>query len=155
MFLCIGPYSKTTSLCPILGKTHAEMFNDSCPSSLDRPEGKKLKISFIGISPYIIYDPVGGSDFDFIRILAQKYKFTPKFIPEKSYDPVKVNGTTYGMFHRVRYTWLLSSLTHTTTSFHLSRYQTKKVRWALGNQVFHIIETNWLTFCQTCTSMNL
>ena len=90
------------------------MYDDSCPSSLDSPEGKKLKISFIGISPYITYNPVGGSDFDWIRILAKKFKFTPRFIPEKSYDPVKVNGTTFGMFHRVRYLYMayIHSNTH-------------------------------------------
>ena len=102
----IGSCMKTTSLCPTLGKTHAVMFKGSCPLSLENPQGKELKVSFIGTSPYIIYRPVGigGSEVDLMRIFAQKFKFTPKFIPEKSFNPVQANGTTYGMFHRVRCT---------------------------------------------------
>ena len=94
----------TTSLCPTLGKAHAQVFEGSCPSSLESPQGKELKISFIGETPYIIPEPLGGSEIDLTQILAQKFKFRPKFIPERSFDPVEANGTIYGMFHRVRST---------------------------------------------------
>ena len=101
----------TTSLCPTLGKTHAEVFNGSCPLSLESPQGKELKVSFIGTSPYITFNrsllasrAFGGSEVDLIHIFAQKFKFTPKFIPERSFDPVQVRGKTYGMFHQVRCT---------------------------------------------------
>lgn len=63
-----------------------------------------MKISFIGESPYIVPNPLGGSEIDLTQIFAQKFKFIPKFIPEKSFDPVKANGTFHGMFHRVRST---------------------------------------------------
>ena len=92
----------TTSLCPVLGKPYAEIMKGSCPLNLENPKGKELKISFIGVSPYITYNPLGGSEVNLMKILAQHFKFSPKFIPEKSFDIVQTNGTAYGMFHRVR-----------------------------------------------------
>ena len=123
----------TTALCPILGKTHAEMFKDSCPLSLKNPEGKELKISFIGTSPYIIYDPLGGSEVDLIRIFAKKFKFTPKFIPEKSFDIVQANGKTHGMFHRVRCT-RHTSLTKIHNFFH--KVSIKESEMGIGQSSF-------------------
>ena len=38
----------TTSLCPVLGKTHAQTYNGLCPDHFQKPHGKELKISFIG-----------------------------------------------------------------------------------------------------------
>ena len=91
-----------TSLCPTLGKKNAEPYNGKCPKHLQSTNGKELKISFIGTKPYIFYNPVGGSDFLVVKILAKKFRFSPKFIPERSYDMVRNNGTTYGMLYRVR-----------------------------------------------------
>ena len=54
------------------------------------------------MKPFISYNPVGGSDFLVVKILAKKFGFSPKFIPEKSYDIVRNNSTTYGMLYRVR-----------------------------------------------------
>ena len=90
-----------TSLCPTLEKTHAVPYIGPCPKHLGNPYGKELKISFIGFEPYISYNPVGGSDFQVVKILAKKFRFSPKFIPERSYDIVKNNSTTYGMMYRV------------------------------------------------------
>ena len=47
---------------------------------------------------------LGCTEFLIVKILANKFKFIPKFIPEKSYDMVNYNGTLSGMFHRVRVT---------------------------------------------------
>ena len=69
---------------------------------MQKPHGKEINISFIGVKPYITYNPIGGTEFLIVKILANKFKFIPKFIPEKSYDIVNHNGTPYGMFHRVR-----------------------------------------------------
>ena len=91
-----------TSLCPTLGKTNAEPYSGQCPKHLQSPYGKELRISFIGSKPYISYDPVGGSDFLVVETLAKKFTFSPKFIPERSYDMVRNNGTTYGMLYQVR-----------------------------------------------------
>ena len=91
-----------TSLCPTLGKTNAELYSGQCPKHLQSTHGKDLKISFIGIKPYISYNPAGGSDFLVVKILAKKFRFSPKFIPERSYDMVRNNGTTYGMLYQVR-----------------------------------------------------
>ena len=91
-----------TCLCPTLGKTNAELYSGQCPKHLQSTHGKDLKISFIGTKPYISYNPVGGSDFIVVKILAKKFRFSPKFIPERSYDMVRNNGTTYGMLYQVR-----------------------------------------------------
>ena len=90
-----------TSLCPAIGKTHAVLYSGYCPDQLRNPHGKEFNISFIGPKPYISYDPIGGSDFEVTNILAKKFKFIPKFVPERSYDIVKSNVSTYGMLHRV------------------------------------------------------
>ena len=91
-----------TSLCPTLGKTNAELYSEQCPKHLQSTHGKELKISFIGSEPYISYNTVGGSDFLVVNILAKKFRFSPKFIPERSYDIVINNKTTYGMLYQVR-----------------------------------------------------
>ena len=74
----------TTALCSELGKMYAEEFKGSCPSNLQEPFGKTLDISFNGIPPYVIYNPLGGSDFLVTKILAKKFHFIPKFIYDKS-----------------------------------------------------------------------
>ena len=61
-----------------------------------------MNISFIGTKPYITYNPIGGSEFHVVKILSEKFKFIPKFIPERSFDIVNHNGTLSGMFHKVR-----------------------------------------------------
>ena len=93
---------KEISLCPVLGKVQAEVHNGPCPKHLQKPHRKELKISFIGSTPFIKYRPIGGSEFLLVKILAKKYKFFPKYIPEKSFDVVRKNGTFHGMFYRVR-----------------------------------------------------
>ena len=72
-----------TSLCPKLGKKYAEGIKGPCPSHMQQPFGKTLKISFIGTPPYVNYNPLGGSDFVLTQILAKKFSFTPKFISAK------------------------------------------------------------------------
>ena len=91
-----------TCLCPVLGKTYAHTYNGMCPDHFQKPYRKELKVSFIGIRPYINYDPIGGTDFLIVKILAEKFRFKPKFIPEKAFDMVEQNGTSHGMLHRVR-----------------------------------------------------
>ena len=93
---------KTTSLCPVLGRAYGQKYNEPCPLHLQLPYGKQLKVSFIGTKPYIDYDPLGGIDFLIVNMLAEKFKFQPKYIPERAYDIVKENGTIYGMLHSVR-----------------------------------------------------
>ena len=93
-----------TYICPVLGKPYAEEYNKRCPTELKQPNGKTLPISFIGIMPYITYDPFGGSEPLVIQMLAKKHDFVPNFIAEQAYDRTNLdNGTTYGMVHRVRF----------------------------------------------------
>ena len=97
-----GEKENIISLCPVLGQVHAELHDGPCPKDLKKPQGKELKVSFIGISPFVQYSPIGGSEFLLVKILADKYNFFPKYIPEKSADMVQKNGTFHGMFYRVR-----------------------------------------------------
>ena len=91
-----------TSLCPSLGKQYAQKYKGECPAHLNHPYGKTINISFIGISPYVSYNPIGGSAFIVTKLLAKKFKFMPKFIPERSWDIAKRNNISFGMLHRVR-----------------------------------------------------
>ena len=61
-----------------------------------------MPISFIGLTPFIKYNPLGGSEFLVTQILAEKFGFLPKFVPERAFDVTTANGTTFGMVHRVR-----------------------------------------------------
>ena len=107
--LCISEFSAgqlITSLCPILGETHAQIFHGMCPRNAQSLQGKELKVSFIGPEPFVTYNPVGGSDFLVIKLLAKKFGFFPQFVPEISMDVVKSNGTSYGMVYKVGETYL-------------------------------------------------
>ena len=89
------------SLCPALGKMRAQIVKGVCPKHLQSPFGKQIKVSFIGPRPFIIYNPIGGSDFQVIKLLAKKLKFIPSFIPERRVEAVFPNGTKYGLINRV------------------------------------------------------
>ena len=72
---------KTISLCPVLGKKHAQLFNGVCPLHTVNPNGKKLQISYGGTRPYVMtYNPISGSDYSLTRLLAKKHGFIPSFI---------------------------------------------------------------------------
>ena len=90
-----------TSFCPTLGKKNAQEHIGVCPLHLQEPFGKTLNISFIGVTPYITYNPIGGSDFIVTNALAKKFHFIPKYIPARSWDKVEKNNRTFGMVYRV------------------------------------------------------
>ena len=90
-----------TSFCPVVGTRYAQKFHGICPKDTTSPHGKELNISFIGPPPFITYNPMGGSDFLLTKLLAEKFRFLPKFLPEKSRDIVKSNETSYGMMYMV------------------------------------------------------
>ena len=90
------------SLCPALGKVKAKFVEGMCPGYLHSLFGKQIKVSFIGPRPFVTYNPIGGSDFHVIKLLAKKFKFIPRFIPERSIDETTFpNGTKYGLIHSV------------------------------------------------------
>ena len=91
------------ALCPALGKVTAQFVKGECPGHLQSPFGKQIKVSFIGTRPFVVtYNPVGGSDFHVIKLLAKKFKFIPRFIPERRIDAtIFPNGTKYGLIHSV------------------------------------------------------
>ena len=90
-----------TSFCPELGKKNAEEYRGLCPSHVQEPLGKTLNVSFIGVPPYVIYNPIGGTEFVITEILSKKFGFIPNFIPARSTDTIKGNQTTYGMVQQV------------------------------------------------------
>ena len=94
--------SEITSLCPVLGTMHAQMYHGMCPLHLQSPFEKEIQVSFIGGRPFITYDPIGGSAFTVTRLFAKKYGFKPIFLPARAVDVARSNGTTFGMFHRVK-----------------------------------------------------
>ena len=98
-----GGSEVTTSFCPVLGKKNGEEYKGFCPSHVQEPFGKTLNVSFIGAAPYVVYNPVGGSEFDVMKILAKKFGFIPKFIAAKSFDANMKNKTTYSMVHQVNF----------------------------------------------------
>ena len=69
-----------------MGQRFAQFHNGLCPKDAQNPAGKSLQISFIGPIPHITYDPIGGSDFLIISLLASKLQFLPKFVPALSYN---------------------------------------------------------------------
>ena len=89
------------SICPVLGKMTAQFVKGVCPRQLQIPFGKHIKVSFLGVIPYINYKPIGGSDFEVMKLLAKRYKFFPKFIPERAAEALLPNGTKYGLIHSV------------------------------------------------------
>ena len=67
------------SLCPVLGKTHAQFERMKCSKDLQRPEGKNLSISYFGFGDdvYIKYSkPIGGCDIIIMDIMAHRFKFS-------------------------------------------------------------------------------
>ena len=82
------------------------MFNGLCPRYTQNIRGKELTVSFIGPKPFITYNPIGGSEFLVMKLLAKKFEFIPKFVPEKTFDTVVSNGTSYGMVYKVSHVFL-------------------------------------------------
>ena len=70
---------------------YAKDFKGQCPSHMQEPFGKTLKISFMGAPPHVIYNPLGGSDFIVTKILAKKFNFIPKFISAKIQQSVALD----------------------------------------------------------------
>jgi hypothetical protein len=73
---------KITSLCPTVGKKYSEKHDGLCPRSSNNLLGKSIKISYIGISPYILYmneTPPRGSDIHILNLLAQKFQFKVQY----------------------------------------------------------------------------
>ena len=75
------------AFCPVLGQKYPEIYRDNCPVGLKSPMGKTLQVSFSGSKPYVQLNPNGGSDFDIINMLAKKFEFLPRFIPEFTNPP--------------------------------------------------------------------
>ena len=125
-------------LCPGLGIEYAEISEVRCQAGLQNPFGKTLPISYIGISPFIKRNPFGGSEPLVIEILAQKFGFYPKFVPERAWDVTRKNGTTYGMVHRVRLQSINEQLKIKLNVCHIGIHKTNR-NWNWANS-FHKLQ---------------
>ena len=93
-----------------MGKRYAQIINGACPKHAQDPYGKVLNVTYSTFPPFIMAFPRGhGSDFLVVKLLAKKFGFIPKFIYVRITDIVKSNGTTYGMIHQVRDTFLVNA----------------------------------------------
>ena len=81
------------SVCPVLGKTHAQFERMKCSKDLQRPEGKNLSISYLVADPvYIKYSkPIGisGCDITIMDIMAHKFKFSYELMHPTTKDVYK------------------------------------------------------------------
>ena len=140
------------SLCPALGMQYAELRNGTCPWHLQHPSGKSLPISFVGIYPFITYNPFGGRDMKVLAALAKKFRFLPNLIPMQSWG----SGTDgLGMTHHVSNSYFtLLTILFIQTSFN-TRLLQKHLKWVLGNQDLSLVgEALWLTICHGCPYMS-
>ena len=81
---------------------YAQEYSGLCPWHFQEPFGKTLNISFIGPPPLITYNPIGGSEFIVLALLAKKFQFIPKYNPAQSWDAVEdKNGINLGMVNLV------------------------------------------------------
>ena len=89
-FLFEGDGLAITSLCPALGNKHSVIRHGFCPSDLQQPHQKKIRISVIGPAPYVISNKekqwIGGAEFEIMAIFAKKFGFTPKLVYTRGFD---------------------------------------------------------------------
>ena len=73
----------------MLGQIHPVSVEGICPAHFQSPNNKVLSISYIGDAPFIRFGSltgdsgvptaIGGSEFLVVKVLAEKFRFTPKF----------------------------------------------------------------------------
>ena len=95
-----------TVLCPAIGKEYPELHHGTCPRSIQTLVGRHLRVSFIGIEPYIKRTrPPSGSDVSILEVIAKKLGFSFTLIPARGFDIAEINGTKVGMMHRASIIW--------------------------------------------------
>ena len=113
-----------TVLCPAIGKEYPELHHGTCPPSIQTLVGRHLRVSFIGIEPYIKRTrPPSGSDVSILEVIAKKLGFSFELIPARGFDIAEINGTKVGMMHRASIIWregLMSYLNYITNYFIMS-----------------------------------
>jgi hypothetical protein len=72
--------ARISSMCPTVGKKFSEKHDGLCPKSTISLAEKSIKVSYIGVVPYIfmLKMPPRGSDILILNLLAQKFKFKVK-----------------------------------------------------------------------------
>ena len=81
---------KEQFLCPVLGKIAPVLEQEMCDLSHVSYQGKRLRISQIGLPPQFIFDPnsgtIDGTTFRMMRILEQKLNFAAEIVIPNSWD---------------------------------------------------------------------
>ena len=96
------------SLCPVLGKTHAQFEKGKCSKDLQQIRGKNLGVSYyyFGDDINIKYSkdstPIGGCDIMIMDILASKLKFSYEMIRPTAENPL-LHGNEVIFIHCMRY----------------------------------------------------
>jgi hypothetical protein len=70
-------WPEISSMCPTVGKRLSEKHDGVCPKSAISLAGKNIKVSYVGVEPYIYMKemPPRGTDILILNMLAQKFKF--------------------------------------------------------------------------------
>ena len=156
----LGVEAKVRSLCPMLGQTYPILVEGFCPTHLQSPRNKVLPISYIGDPPFIRFDSftgqsgglTGGSDFLVIKVLAQKFSFTPKFRFGEYYSHITTeDGDWLGMVAQVCRVVDLVPYTRMNALYIYIRYQKRKLSWELAKHLLHSFPVIMLIFCRLCT----
>ena len=93
-------------LCPAIGKEYPELHHGACPPAIQTLVGRHLRVSFIGIEPYIKRKrPPSGSDVSILEVIAKKLDFSFELIPARGFDIAEINGAKVGMMHRASIIW--------------------------------------------------
>ena len=92
--------------CPAIGKEYPELHHGACPPAIQTLVGRHLRVSFIGIEPYIKRTrPPSGSDVSILEVIAKKLDFSFELIPARGFDIAEINGAKVGMMHRASIIW--------------------------------------------------
>jgi hypothetical protein len=73
-------WPRISSMCPTVGMKFSKKHDGLCPKSTISLAKKSIKVSYIGVEPYIYMRemPPRGSDILILNLLAQKFKFKVK-----------------------------------------------------------------------------
>ena len=144
-------------MCPALGKLYAQKHTGKCPLKFQEPFGKVLKISFIGVPPFITYNPVGGSDFIVMRILANKFQLIPKYIPARTFIGMAQQVNILFCFGFLNNNLKITMFTNISSTIHPFQVSVKQSELGIGqtSMVHHRYKlvdylppmyTSWLLF---------
>ena len=74
-------------MCPTIGENVAKLQIGKCSEDDQILKGKNFNITYVGFPPFIEYsEPLGGSDVQTMKLMAEKYEFTYDLVLSKTSD---------------------------------------------------------------------